>query len=266
MTNTTDRLGHDARPSAGKHENLRYEGKVVLITGGGKGIGLATTRKVASQGARVIVLDHRIENANIGADAARAAGAPDAYSAALDIGNEAEIVAALGQAMRQYGTPDVVVNNAGAMEFKPFVDLSVNDWMKILSVDLLGAFVFMREAFRHMKSGGSIVNVASVHAIETTPNVAPYAAAKAALLSLTRSASIEGKERGIRVNAVLPGAIDTPMLWENPNVKSGKEKIDKSDVGQAEDIAEVIAFLGSSDARFVNGASIVVDGGRLARL
>lgn len=86
------------------------------------------------------------------------------------------------------------------------------------------------------------------------------------MLSLTRSAAIEGKCLGIRVNAVLPGAIDTPMLRENPNVKSGKEKLDESEIGQADDIAEVIAFLASDEARFVNGASIVADGGRIARL
>jgi len=96
--------------------------------------------------------------------------------------------------------------------------------------------------------------------------VAPYAAVKAALVSLTRSASIEGKPRGIRVNAVLPGAVDTPMLWENPNVKAGVERVDPNMVGKPEDIATAIAFLASSEARFMQGAALVVDGGRLNRL
>jgi NAD(P)-dependent dehydrogenase (short-subunit alcohol dehydrogenase family) len=100
----------------------------------------------------------------------------------------------------------------------------------------------------------------------TTPLVAPYAAAKAAMLSLTRSAAIEGRERGIRANALLPGAVDTPMLWENPNIKSGAEKIDPADVGKPEDIAAAAAFLASDEARFVTGAALAVDGGRLARL
>ncbi len=114
--------------------------------------------------------------------------------------------------------------------------------------------------------GAAIVNVASIHAVETTPLVAAYAAAKAALCSLTRSAAIEGKPKGIRVNAVLPGAIETPMLRENPNVKSGVETIDEADVGQPADIAAAIAYLASDDARFVTGAELRVDGGRLARL
>jgi NAD(P)-dependent dehydrogenase (short-subunit alcohol dehydrogenase family) len=115
-------------------------------------------------------------------------------------------------------------------------------------------------------TGGAIVNASSIHAIETSPLAAPYAAAKAALLSLTRTASIEGKPKGIRVNAVLPGAIDTPMLWANPNVKSGAEKIDPADVGKAEDVAAAIAFLASDDAAFVQGVSMLVDGGRLSKL
>ena len=117
-----------------------------------------------------------------------------------------------------------------------------------------------------MPKGGAVVNISSVHAVETTPLVAPYATAKAAVLSLTRSAAIEGAPRGIRVNAVLPGAIDTPMLWENPNVKSGVEVIDPASVGKPEDVADVIAFLASDEARFVQGAAIRVDGGRLSRL
>lgn len=136
----------------------------------------------------------------------------------------------------------------------------------MLDVDLLGAFYFIKQAFLHMKPGGSIVNISSIHAVETSLLVAPYAAAKAALNSLTRSAALEGKALGIRVNAVLPGAIDRPMLWENPNVKSGAEKIDKADVGQPEDVADAVAYLASDRAAFVQGIEMCVDGGRLARL
>jgi NAD(P)-dependent dehydrogenase (short-subunit alcohol dehydrogenase family) len=111
-----------------------------------------------------------------------------------------------------------------------------------------------------------VVNVSSVHAVETTPLVASYAAAKSALLSLTRSSALEGTPLGIRINAVLPGAIDTPMLWSNPNIMSGVEKIDPEDVGKPEDIADAIAYLASDDAKFVQGAALRVDGGRLSRL
>jgi NAD(P)-dependent dehydrogenase (short-subunit alcohol dehydrogenase family) len=111
-----------------------------------------------------------------------------------------------------------------------------------------------------------VVNVSSIHAVATTPLVSAYAAAKAALVSFTRSSAIEGKPKGIRANVVLPGAIETPMLRENPNVKSGVETIDAADVGRPEDIADAIAWLASVEAAFVTGAEFRVDGGRLARL
>lgn len=169
-------------------------------------------------------------------------------------------------AVERFGRLDVIVNNAGLMISRPLEEHTAEDWLKILGVDLLGAFFFHKQAFGCMKAGGAIVNVSSVHAVVTTPNVASYAAAKAALLSLTRSAAIEGKAKGLRVNAVLPGAIDTPMLWDNPNVKAGLETIDKADLGQPEDLAAAIAYLASDDAAFVQGASLNVDGGRLDRL
>ena len=168
--------------------------------------------------------------------------------------------------MSSFGRLDIVVNNAGLMVFKPIIEHTEDDWLRILHVDLLGAFFFIKHAFGVMKSGSAIVNVSSIHAIETTPNVASYAAAKAALVSLTRSAAIEGKPLGIRVNAVLPGAVDTPMLWENPNIKAGLEHINTADVGKPEDIAAVIAYLASDDAKFVQGAAVRADGGRLDRL
>ncbi|HEX2864304.1 MAG TPA: SDR family oxidoreductase, partial [Deinococcales bacterium] len=124
----------------------------------------------------------------------------------------------------------------------------------------------IKQAHEHMEPGGAIVNVSSIHAVETSPLVAAYAAAKAALLSLTRSASLESGEKKLRCNAVLPGAVDTPMLWNNPNIKSGLEVIDKCAVGTPEELAAAIAFLAADEARFVQGTSLIVDGGRLDKL
>jgi NAD(P)-dependent dehydrogenase (short-subunit alcohol dehydrogenase family) len=168
--------------------------------------------------------------------------------------------------MDRWGRLDVVINNAGLMTFGSIEEMPAETWEKVLGVDLMGAVYFTKHAFRRFKPGAAIVNVASVHAVMTSPLAAPYAAAKAAVLSLTRTASIEGKPRGFRANAVLPGAVDTPMLWDNPNIKSGAEKIDKSDVGKPEEIAAAVAFLASDDASFITGASLPVDGGRLAKL
>ena len=244
----------------------RFEGKSVIVTGAASGIGLATATRFGREGARVVVADLNVEHASKAAESIRAEGAPDTWACVCDVSNEQQVAACVAGTIERFQTLDVVVNNAGLMTFKPLVDLTADDWHRVLGVDLLGAFFFVRESFRRMKPGGAIVNVASIHAVETEPDVAPYAAAKAAIVSLTRSAAIEGKPLGIRVNAVLPGAVDTPMLWANPNVKSGVEKIDKADVGSADDLAAAIAFLASDDAKFVQGATLVVDGGRLDRL
>lgn len=244
----------------------RFAGAVVIVTGAGSGVGLATAKAFAEEGAIVVAADIDADRAAASAEACRRAGATDAVGSACDVSKEEDVEACVGAAVERFGGLGVVVNNAGLMVFKALEEHSAEDWRRVLSVDLLGAFFFTRAAFARMKPGGAIVNVASVHAIETTPLVSSYAAAKAALLSLTRSASLEGKPRGLRVNAVLPGAIDTPMLWANPNIRSGVERVDPADVGKPEEVARAILFLASSDASFVQGESMRVDGGRLDRL
>jgi len=240
--------------------------KVVIVTGGASGIGLATVKRFARDGARIAVVDLDQAKADAAAAEAKAGGAADAMGIACDVSDEQAVIACVAQTQKRFGRLDVVVNNAGVMSFRPIQEVTAKDWHLVLGVDLLGAFFFIREAFRHMPNGGAIVNVSSVHAVETTPLVTPYAAAKAAVVSLTRSAAIEGTPKKIRVNAILPGAIDTPMLWSNPNVKSGAEVIDPATIGKAEDVADVIAYLASDEAHFVQGASVRVDGGRLSRL
>jgi glucose 1-dehydrogenase len=209
-----------------------------------------------------------LDEAGLGpaADAVRKAGAPDARTAVRDVSVESQVEAAVSGAVQRFGRLDVVVNNAGLMSFKALEEQTGDDWMRVLGVDLLGAFFFIKHVFRQMKRGGAIVNIASIHAVQTTPLVAPYAAAKAALLSLTRTAALEGKSKGIRTNAILPGAVDTPMLRENPNVKSGVEHIDPTELGRPDDIAAAVAYLASDDAVFVQGAGLIVDGGRLCAL
>jgi NAD(P)-dependent dehydrogenase (short-subunit alcohol dehydrogenase family) len=244
----------------------RFVDRVAVVTGAASGIGLVTARAFAAEGARVVAADLHGDRTTAVARELRDGGAPDALGVACDVAQEADVERCVAETTQRFGRLDVVVNNAGVMVFRPLVEHTADDWWKVLHVDLLGAFFFTRAAFRAMRPGGAIVNVSSVHAIETTPLVASYAAAKTALLSLTRSASLEGKPLGIRVNAVLPGAIDTPMLWENPNIRSGVEHVDPHDVGKPEQVAATILFLASDDASFVQGEAMRVDGGRLDRL
>jgi NAD(P)-dependent dehydrogenase (short-subunit alcohol dehydrogenase family) len=245
---------------------MRFTDRAAIVTGGASGIGLETAKRLGSEGARIIIADLDQQKGDDAAERARAAGAPDARAVVCDVAVESQVQSTVDEAFNRWGRLDVIVNNAGLMIFDSITELSGDDWLRVLNVDLLGAFYFIKQAFLRMNRGGAIVNVSSIHAVETEPLVAPYAAAKAALLSLTRSAALEGKPKGIRVNAILPGAVDTPMLWNNPNVKSGEEKINPKDVGKPEDIAAVIAFLASDDAKFVQGAAVRADGGRLDRL
>lgn len=237
----------------------------VIITGGLGGIGLATARAFAAEGASILLVDARPDEV----DATKSlidAGANQALSAVVDIADESAVSVVVERACKEFGSIDVLVNVAGMMIYKPIAELHAADWRRLLDVNLIGAALLIGHAFRRMQPGGCIVNIASVHARRTSPRVAPYAAAKAGLVSLTRSAAIEGKPLGIRVNAILPGAIDTQMLRDSPNIRSGAEVIDPADLGQAEDIAALAAFLASDAARFITGEDIVADGGRMGRL
>lgn len=245
---------------------MRFQDKVVIITGGASGIGLAIAKRLGSEGARVVLADINQDSLTQAEPQVRAAGAPDVLASICNVADESQVIATVAATLAKFNRLDVIVNNAGLMQFKALEELTGDDWLRTLNVDLLGAFYFTKQAFLHMKPGGALVNVSSIHALATEALVAPYAAAKAALLSLTRSAAIEGKPKGLRINAVLPGAIDTPMLWNNPNVKSGVEKINPSDVGKPEDVAATIAYLASDDAAFVQGTEVQVDGGRLDHL
>ncbi|MGN6422685.1 MAG: SDR family NAD(P)-dependent oxidoreductase [Asticcacaulis sp.] len=244
----------------------RFETKSVLITGGLGGIGRACAEGFAREGAKLVLADLRIESAAAAITELMALGASEVRVEACDVSREADVVRVCRVAKDVFGGLDVLVNVAGMMIYKPIDELSLDDWTRLMGVNFFGAAMFTREAFRVMQPGSAIVNVSSIHTHQTSPLVAPYAAAKAALGSLTRTASIEGKPKGIRVNAVLPGAVDTPMLWASPNLKSGAETLEPGDVGQPSEIADAVLYLASPQASFVTGASLTVDGGRLAKL
>ncbi len=243
---------------------MRFKDKVVIVTGAAGGIGRACAERFAREGGRLVLVDQAIDS--VAAQDIERLGAPKVLSVKCDVSDEAEVSEACDRTLRAFGRLDAIVNVAGAMIYKPLRDLTGEDWRRCLDINLMGAVHFTREAFRHMTNGGAIVNVSSVHAHQTSANVAPYAAAKAALGSLTRSSAIEGKAVAIRANAVLPGAVDTPMLRASPNLKSGAEVLSPEDVGRPDDIAAAVAFLASDEAAFITGSSLLADGGRLAKL
>jgi glucose 1-dehydrogenase len=243
---------------------VRFSGKTCIVTGGGSGIGRATCLRMAAEGGRLVVVDLRAEAAQATVAEIKASGG-EATAATADVGNGAQVAAVIDQAVSAYGTLNVVVNDAAMMTFTPIVEISDADFFKVINVNLGSVFYFSKLGAPHMPPGSAIVNVSSVHAHKTTENVVPYAASKGAIEAFTRGFSLEMAARKIRVNAVAPGAVDTPMLWNNPNVKSGAEKITGA-VGKPEDLAAAICFLASDEAEFINGATLIVDGGRLAQL
>jgi NAD(P)-dependent dehydrogenase (short-subunit alcohol dehydrogenase family) len=240
---------------------MRFKEKICLVTGGGSGIGRATCVRFAAEGGRVMVVDLKEEGAQGTVSLITSAGGEANYAVA-DVARQDLVVAAIQKTVDLWGRIDVIVNNAAMMTFKPLVDLTEEEWDQVLAVNLRSVFLFCKYGLPHMPDGGAIVNVSSVHAHQTTPNVSPYAASKGAMEALTRGLSREVDHRKIRVNCVAPGAVNTPMLWSNPNIKSGAEKIEGS-VGEPEDIAAAIAYIASDEARFTSGTTLIVDGGRL---
>ena len=240
---------------------MRFTDKVCAVTGGGSGIGRATCEQLAAEGGKVLVIDLNPEHASQAVQAITSSGGQAAF-ARCDVGNSSDVQAAVKSAVDRWGRIDVLVNNAAMMTFLPIVDLPETDWDKVLAVNLKSVFMFCKYAIPHMPAGSAIVNTSSVHAHRTEAGVGPYAASKGGLEALVRVLAIELETNGIRVNCVAPGAVDTPMLWNNPNVKSGREKVQGA-VGRPQDIAAAICFLASDEARFINGTTLVADGGRL---
>jgi len=243
---------------------VRFTDKVCVVTGGGSGIGKATALQFAREGGRVAIVDLNEQHGNgTVQDILRAKG--QALFAKCNVGNPEEIKATVATVVDRWRRIDVVVNDAAMMTFKPVLELPDDDFDRVLEVNLRSVFLFCKYAVPRMPAGGAVVNVSSVHAYATTKNVVPYAASKGGMEAFTRGFAQEVAPRKVRVNCVAPGAVDTPMLWNNPNVKSGVEKPEGA-IGKPEDIAAAICFLASDEARFITGTNLTVDGGRLDAL
>ena len=240
---------------------MRFTDKVCVVTGGGSGIGRAACERFAREGGRVAVVDLNEQHGRETVQHITGAGG-DALFAKADVANTAEVRAAIDATVAKWRHIDVIVNDAAMMTFTPIVELPDDQWEKVISVNLRSLFVFCKYGVPHMRRGGAIVNISSVHAHETTRNVVPYATSKGGVEAFTRGFSEELADLKIRINCVAPGAVNTPMLWNNPNVKSGAETISGA-IGEPADIAAAICFLASDEARFITGTTLVVDGGRL---
>jgi meso-butanediol dehydrogenase/(S,S)-butanediol dehydrogenase/diacetyl reductase len=244
----------------------RFDERVALVTGGASGIGAATVRRFASEGARVMIGDQNTEG---GEALAKELGDAVAFHG-VDVADLAQVEALVEATAAHFGRLDVLVNNAGIGSFGQTPDLDPAQWIRVIEVDLHSVFYGCRAAIPRLREagGGAIVNTASISGLLGDYGFAAYNAAKGAVVNYTRTLAIDHARDGIRTNAVCPGPIDTPLasiLMQNETAMAGyRASIPMGRVGKADEVADVIAFLASDDARYVNGACIPVDGGLTA--
>jgi NAD(P)-dependent dehydrogenase (short-subunit alcohol dehydrogenase family) len=255
--------------------NDHLEDKVAVVTGAARGIGLAAAKELAARGAKVVLSD-------VDEDAVRAAAGElngaGAEAIACDVRDEAQVTALLQGARERHGSVDVVVPNAGVGRVQTLLEMSFADWRETLAVNLDGVFLTSTAAARIMveQGSGSIVNIASITAMDGSPGVGNYSAAKAAVVNLTKTLNSEVRGFGVRVNAVCPGFIRTDLVTRNEAAfdallpegmtLDGVVTSKQSRWGTPEDVAAAVCFLAGDRSSWVSGVQYVIDGGWQASL
>ncbi|TVT41474.1 SDR family oxidoreductase [Hymenobacter setariae] len=242
---------------------FRFQNKVCLVTGATSGIGRATAVRLGREGASVVCIGRETKEGRE-VEAEIKAGGSEALFIKADVGHDADLVHAVEQTLARFRRIDVLINDAAMMTYTPLLEMAPADWDRVQSVNVRALFRLCQLCVPHMQ-GGAVVAISSVHAFQTTPNVVPYATSKGATDAFIRGLSLEIPHTQARIVGVAPGAVETPMLRSNPNVQNGTEKI-TGQIGTPDELAAAICFLASDEANFINGTTLVVDGGRLAQL
>lgn len=242
----------------------RFEGKVAVVTGAASGIGAATARLFAREGAKLVLADIGDEGGKTLADEI----GNGAIAVPCDVSKETDIAALIQRAIDAHGRIDILFNNAGIGSFGTTVELPAEQWEQVIAVDLNSVFYACHHAIPHMPKGSVIVNTASISGLAADYRFAAYNAAKGAVINYTRALAIDHARDGIRVNALCPGLVDTPItagVKEMPGLQEEwTKRIPMQRAAQPEEMAEVVGFLASDAASYVTGSIMVADGGATA--
>jgi NAD(P)-dependent dehydrogenase (short-subunit alcohol dehydrogenase family) len=252
----------------------RVAGKVVIVTGAASGLGAASARRLAEEGAAVMLTDRTVEAGERAAETILAIGGKAAFMA-HDVTSESDWQAVVAGTLKAFGRVDGLVNNAGVAGGAPILEMSLADWRALLAVNLDGVFLGMRAVAPAMAEtgGGSIINLSSILGKVGQAGAGAYCASKGGVLMLTKAAALEWAPLGIRVNSVHPGYIDTPMVATVfHDAENGNEMRDMiisrhalGRLGVAREIADGVVFLASDESSFMTGAELVIDGGYTAQ-
>jgi NAD(P)-dependent dehydrogenase (short-subunit alcohol dehydrogenase family) len=253
---------------------MRLDGQVAIVTGGGTGIGKATAQLFARVGAKVVIANRR---ANTGEEVMREIidEGGEASFISTDVSNPAQVQQMVQHTLDTYGRLDILFNNAGLGIVAPFWELSDEDWDFVIGVNLSGHFYCAKYAVPHMlrQGGGVIVNMSSVLAYATNPGMTAYTTTKTGIVGMTKAMALDLARRNVRVNCIVPGSIDTPMMWQGyPEVelpriaREAAEAVPVGRVAPPEEIASAVLFLVSPAASLVTGTTLTVDGALLAKI
>jgi len=249
---------------------MRLKDKVALVTGGASGIGRATAELFAREGARVAVADNSTDGSGT-AEAIKAAGG-EAISVQVDVSDSGQVAKMVGAALQAYGRIDILFNGAGILYYGTVLETDEQAWNRVISINLTGTYLCCRAVLPHMirQGGGSIINVAStVGAHDACANAVAYVTSKGGVTLFTKAVAIDHAKQGVRVNALVPGATDTPMIRkaitpEALAALAASHPIGR--LGRPEELAKAVLFLASDDASFVTGTAMYVDGGQAAKI
>jgi NAD(P)-dependent dehydrogenase (short-subunit alcohol dehydrogenase family) len=260
-------------PGEVKHVSLRvmrrFEGRSVFVSGAASGIGRSTAERFGREGGRVACADVNVPGAEETAAIVRAAGG-EAFAVPCDVTSPAAVTEAIAEAVRRHEGLHVLANVAGIGFFRRTTETTLEEWNRMIAVNLTGQFLTCKEAIPHvLKAKGAIVNTASVAGLKSHPYSAAYCASKGGVVQLTRALAVEYGRKDVRINCVCPGGVETPLIGkftlpEGVSQAALSRIMPLGRMGKPEEVAGTIAFLASDNAMYVNGATIVVDGGMIA--